>query len=126
MHFHCRLARGAAAVGGFALAALLQACGQSPSGAPAASASAPVVPASASGGSARDPYDMARMDFKTPPAVLSSERHTGAFAAGAALSMDAAVKRLDSSAVKEIRLDTTHKIIEIAPGVRFSAWTFGD
>jgi nitrite reductase (NO-forming) len=28
--------------------------------------------------------------------------------------------------VKTIRLDTTHKIIEIAPGVKFSAWTFGD
>jgi nitrite reductase (NO-forming) len=28
--------------------------------------------------------------------------------------------------VKEVRLDTTHKIIEIAPGVKFSAWTFGD
>jgi nitrite reductase (NO-forming) len=28
--------------------------------------------------------------------------------------------------VKEIRLDTTHKVIELAPGVKFSAWTFGD
>jgi nitrite reductase (NO-forming) len=28
--------------------------------------------------------------------------------------------------VKEVRLDTTHKIIQIAPGVGFSAWTFGD
>jgi nitrite reductase (NO-forming) len=73
-----------------------------------------------------DPYDPARMDFKTPPAVLSSERHTGAFAAGNALSMDAAVKPLDPAPVKEIRLDTTHKIIELAPGVKFSAWTFGD
>jgi copper-containing nitrite reductase len=25
-----------------------------------------------------------------------------------------------------VQLDTTHKIIEIAPGVKFSAWTFGD
>ena len=40
--------------------------------------------------------------------------------------MDAAVKPLDPAPVKEIRLDTTHKIIEIAPGVKFSAWTFGD
>ena len=32
----------------------------------------------------------------------------------------------DPSPIKEIRVDTTHKIIEIAPGVRFSAWTFGD
>ena len=28
--------------------------------------------------------------------------------------------------MKTVRLDTTHKIIEIAPGVKFSAWTFGD
>ncbi len=61
-----------------------------------------------------------------PPAVLSNERHTGAFAQGSALSMDAAVKPLVPDPVKEIRLDTTHKIIEIAPGVKFSAWTFGD
>ena len=40
--------------------------------------------------------------------------------------MDAAIKPLDPSPVKEIRLDTTHKIIEITPGVKFSAWTFGD
>jgi nitrite reductase (NO-forming) len=36
------------------------------------------------------------------------------------------VKPLVADTVKEIRLDTTHKIIEIAPGVKFSAWTFGD
>ena len=75
---------------------------------------------------AADKYDVAKMDFKPPKAVITSERHTGAFAQGAALSMDAAVKPLDPAAVKEVRLDTTHKIIEIAPGVKFSAWTFGD
>jgi nitrite reductase (NO-forming) len=73
-----------------------------------------------------DRYDFAKMDFKPPPAVLSQDRHTGPFAQGAALSMDARVRQLDPSPVKEIRLDTTHKIIEIAPGVKFSAWTFGD
>jgi nitrite reductase (NO-forming) len=73
-----------------------------------------------------DPYDMAKMDFKPGPSTLTSERHTGAFAAGNALSMEAAVKPLAPDPVKEIRLDTTHKVIEIAPGVKFSAWTFGD
>jgi hypothetical protein len=34
------------------------------------------------------------MDFKPGPAKLSAERHTGAFAAGSALSMDAALKPL--------------------------------
>ena len=75
---------------------------------------------------ASDPYDITKMDFKTPPAVLSNERHTGPFASGSALNMESTLKPLDPSPVKEIRLDTTHKIIEIAPGVKFSAWTFGD
>ncbi|MDQ6620554.1 MAG: multicopper oxidase domain-containing protein [Pseudomonadota bacterium] len=66
------------------------------------------------------------MDLKPVPAVLSTERHTGAFAQGSSLSMDAAVKPLVPDPVKEVRLDTTHTIIEIAPGVRFSAWTFGN
>ena len=46
--------------------------------------------------------------------------------AAAPLNLEAALKPLDPAPVKEIRLDTTHKIIEIAPGVKFSAWTFGD
>jgi nitrite reductase (NO-forming) len=75
---------------------------------------------------AADPYDPAKMDYKSPPAVVTNERHTGPFASGASLNMEAALKPLDPSPVKEIRLDTTHKIIEIAPGVKFSAWTFGD
>jgi nitrite reductase (NO-forming) len=66
------------------------------------------------------------MDLKPLPAKLSAERHKGAFAEGTALSLGAELKPLDPSPVKTIRLDTTHKIIEIAPGVKYSAWTFGD
>ena len=73
-----------------------------------------------------DRYDPARMDFKPVPAKLSSERHTGPFASGASLNMSAELKPLDPAPVKLVQLDTTHKIIEIAPGVKFSAWTFGD
>jgi nitrite reductase (NO-forming) len=73
-----------------------------------------------------DPYDPAKMDLKPVPAKVSGERHTGPFASGASLSLGAELKPLDPSPVKDVRLDTTHKIIEIAPGVRFSAWTFGD
>src|SRR5690349_9417874 len=73
-----------------------------------------------------DRYDPAKMDLKPVPAKLSSERHQGAFASGTSLSMGAELKPLDPSPVKEVRLDTVHKIIEIAPGVKFSAWTFGD
>jgi nitrite reductase (NO-forming) len=73
-----------------------------------------------------DRYDPAKMDLKPAPAKLSSERHKGAFAEGAALSVGPVLKPLDPAPIKTIRLDTTHKIIEIAPGVKFSAWTFGD
>src|SRR3954471_1898408 len=77
-------------------------------------------------GPAADPYDISKMDLKPTPAKLSAERHKGAFAEGSALSTGAELKPLDPNPVKTIRLDTTHKIIEIAPGVKFSAWTFGD
>ena len=73
-----------------------------------------------------DPYDSAKMDYKSSAAALSGERHTGAFASGDVAQHARPLAPLDPSPVKEVRLDTTHKIIEIAPGVRFSAWTFGD
>jgi mono/diheme cytochrome c family protein len=94
---------------------------------------APVAPAAQSASAASspvlaavrdDPYDSAKMDYKPSAAALSSDRHTGAFASGASVNMQAALAPLDPSPIKEVRLDTTHKIIEIAPGVRFSAWTF--
>jgi nitrite reductase (NO-forming) len=103
------------AVAAFGLAA----CTQKPD---QQGASVPATTAPAAG----DPYDQSKMDFKPGPAKLSAERHTGPFAAGSALSMDAALKPLVPDTVKEVRLDTTHKVIEIAPGVKFSAWTFGD
>jgi nitrite reductase (NO-forming) len=73
-----------------------------------------------------DAYDVSKMDLKPAPAKVSAERNKGAFAEGAALSMGAELKKLDPSPVKTVRLDTTHKVIEIAPGVKFSAWTFGN
>ncbi len=73
-----------------------------------------------------DAYDVGKMDLKPAPAKLSSERHKGVFAEGGSLSMGAELKRLDPSPVKTVRVDTMHKIIEIAPGMKFSAWTFGD
>jgi plastocyanin len=73
-----------------------------------------------------DPYDQSKMDLKPLPAKVSGVRHKGAFAEGSALSTGPELKALDPAPVKTIRLDTTHKIIEIAPGVKYSAWTFGD
>lgn len=77
-------------------------------------------------GTPQDAYDRSQMDLKPVPARISSERHTGPFAEGGALSMGAELKPLDPAPVKTVRLDTTHKIIEIAPGVKLSGWTFGD
>ena len=124
------------AAGAVAITLLLMACRDGAPGANSAGTAAPTAGASAAASSSAsspaaakgDPYDASKMDFKTPPAVLSTERHTGAFAAGSSLSPEygAALKPLDPSPVKEIRLDTTHKIIEIAPGVKFAAWTFGN
>jgi nitrite reductase (NO-forming) len=74
----------------------------------------------------RDKYDPAQMDFRSPPAVVTNERHTGGFASGTSLNMTAKLRSLDPAQVKNVRLDTTHKIIEIAPGLKYSAWTFGD
>jgi len=73
-----------------------------------------------------DPYDTRLMDLAPVPATLGGERHSGPFALGDALSLDVVLQPLDPAAVKTVRLDATHKIIEIAPGVHFSAWTFGD
>lgn len=78
------------------------------------------------GAPATDPYDVGKMDLKPIPARVSAERHKGPFAEGGSLSVGVELKPLDPSPVKTVRLDTTHKIIEIAPGVKFSAWTFGD
>ena len=90
------------------------------------SAAALILGACSPGTPPADPYDQSKMDLKPPPAKVSSERHKGAFAEGGSLSMGAELKPLDPAPVKTVRLDTTHKIIEIAPGVKFSAWTFGD
>ncbi len=75
---------------------------------------------------AADPYAPSKMDLKPTPARLSAERHQGAFADGSALSLGAELRPLDPAPVKTVRLDTVHKIIEIAPGVKYSAWTFGN
>lgn len=75
---------------------------------------------------APDAYDPAKMDLKPVAAKVGATRHKGAYAEGSALSPGAELRPLDPAPVKIVRLDATHKIIEIAPGVKFSAWTFGD
>ena len=74
----------------------------------------------------QDKYDVGRMTLGSPPAVISDQRRTGSFAGGTGLNVGAEVPPLDPAPEKIVQLDTTHKVIEIAPGVKFSAWTFGD
>src|SRR5882672_10290701 len=73
-----------------------------------------------------DSYDVNKMDLKPGPARIHAGRHQGTFAEGGALSSGAELKPLDPAPVKMVRLDTTRRIVGIAPGVKFSAWTFGD
>src|SRR5262245_30168056 len=84
------------------------------------------VSACGKGPAPADPYDQSKMDLKPVPAKLMNERNKGPYVAGGVISTGSELKALDPSPVKVVRLDTTHKIIEIAPGVKFSAWTFGD
>lgn len=114
------------AVLGPVLALLLAGCDSNTAVSRAATPASGPAAAGSTAAPGGDPYDHRHMAFGSPTAVVTSERHTGPFAAGNALSMEAALKPLDPAPVKEIRLDITHKIIEIAPGVKYSAWTFGD
>src|SRR5688572_21785542 len=62
-----------------ALVLSLAACRSETGERTAAAASPPAVSTAAAG---RDPYDLLEMDFKTPAAVLTDQRHIGAFATG--------------------------------------------
>jgi nitrite reductase (NO-forming) len=75
---------------------------------------------------AADADESSRTTTKLAAATMSEERHTGSFAAGKSLSLDTALKPLDPSRIKVVQLDTSHKVVDLAPGVKYSAWTFGD
>lgn len=78
-----------------------------------------------SGCSRHDDFDQSQMDLHPTPAVLTNTRHTGPPQQGACLTSVPTVKPLDPSPVKEFHLDVVNRIIDLAPGVKFSAWTFG-
>jgi nitrite reductase (NO-forming) len=86
---------------------------------------APAVGSAAPGNAVADKYDPARMDLKSAPAKVRDERNNGPLASGTALSMEAALKPVEAAPVKEVRLDTVHTVITVAPGAAYSAWTFG-
>jgi nitrite reductase (NO-forming) len=72
-----------------------------------------------------DAYDESTMDLHPKPATVSDQRHAGAFATGTALTSVPVVAPLDAAPVKTIQIDIVDRVIELAPGVRFSAWTLG-
>jgi nitrite reductase (NO-forming) len=72
-----------------------------------------------------DPYDESRMDLHPASATLSDQRHSGEFAMGRSLSDVPELAPLDPAPIKTIQLDVVDRVIDLAPGVRFSAWTFG-
>jgi nitrite reductase (NO-forming) len=72
-----------------------------------------------------DAYDESHMDLKPVAARVTAERDTGAFQEGGSLSSAPAIRPLDRSDIKTIRLDVVNRVIEVAPGVHFNAWTFG-
>src|SRR5262245_14893054 len=59
-------------------------------------------------------------------AKVSDEPYSGPFATGQGLSFDAAVQPLYPARVTEIRIDASSRLIDLAPGVKYSAWTLGD
>ena len=62
----------------------------------------------------------------TVPAVVSDEDRSGAYATGKSLSFDATLQPLDPNPAKYVRLDASNKLIDLAPGLKYAAWTLGD
>jgi nitrite reductase (NO-forming) len=73
-----------------------------------------------------DAVNPPRPEPESSTAIVSDEDRSGPYATGKSLSFDATLQPLDPSPVKEIRLDASNKLIEIAPGVKYTAWTLGD
>ena len=70
-------------------------------------------------------YDESKMDLSPKPAALSDTRHNGPFLSGDALSSVPNLGKLGGDPVKTIQIDVVDRVVEIAPGVNFNAWTFG-
>ncbi|MEY4723560.1 MAG: hypothetical protein RLZZ324_1073 [Candidatus Parcubacteria bacterium] len=89
-------------------------------GTPAATHGAPARPEAA----AHDAYDAARMDLAPRPSKTGTE--TPALpAANAGTAQLPSVPALSTSRTLDLRLDVTNVVVEVAPGVKYAAWTFG-
>lgn len=62
-----------------------------------------------------------------PESVVDSKMPSdGKFLSGEAVTLLPEVKPVPKESVHHVRLDVTHKVIEVADGVKYRAWTFGD
>jgi nitrite reductase (NO-forming) len=65
--------------------------------------------------------------YGSPPATVGTALPKGeTYFSGATVALLPAVPPINNAPVKEVRLDVTHKIIELADGIKFRGWTFGD
>jgi nitrite reductase (NO-forming) len=65
--------------------------------------------------------------YGAPEAKLSTEKPTSNKAMdGPALSIAPEVKPLVKATAHDVRIDVTHKLVDVGEGVKFHAWTFGD
>jgi nitrite reductase (NO-forming) len=66
------------------------------------------------------------MVYGAPPAVISMEKSASTERrSGAALSIAPEVHPVANAPVQEVRLDVTHTEIQVADGVKYTAWAFG-
>jgi nitrite reductase (NO-forming) len=63
---------------------------------------------------------------ESAPALVVDEDRSGPYATGKSLSFDATLQPLDPNPVKEVRLDASNRLIDLAPGIKYTAWTLGD
>lgn len=65
--------------------------------------------------------------YGSPPAKVGDKPPTGGrYFSGDGVARLPEVPSVSNAPVKEVRLDVTHKVIELADGVKYRGWTFGD
>ena len=66
-----------------------------------------------------DPYDASKMDFKSPSALVTSQRHTGSFSAGESLTTDALLKPLTAAPVSGFSMAS---VLRLSPVEKSPVW----
>jgi nitrite reductase (NO-forming) len=71
--------------------------------------------------------DGIKMVYGAPEAVVSNTAYKGAYVeGGSAVTVPPEIKPVPNTKTHHVRLDLTHKTVEIDDGVMFEGWTFGD